>query len=117
MTLTQKDVRQYQLAKSAVCAAVRTLLQKRKIGFDAVDALYISGGFSVKIDVENAARTGLLPAELRSKCVALGNSCLAGTVKYACEQNDLSVYLDNMQYVDPAADPLFTDLFMENMTF
>ena len=117
VTLTQADVRQYQLAKAAVFAAVRTLLQRQGVGFDDVDALYISGGFSAKINVENAVKTGLLPAELRTKCVAAGNSSLLGTAKYACEQNDLSPFLARMRYVDLAADPVFTDLFLENMTF
>ena len=117
VTLTQGDVRQYQLAKSAVCAAVQTLLKKQNVSFDEIDALYISGGFSTKIDVDNAVKTGLLPPELQYKCVALGNSSLLGTVKYACEQNDLAAFLSHMRYADLAADPVFSELFIENMTF
>ena len=117
VTLTQNDVRQYQLAKSAVCAAVLTLLRKQGVRFDDVDMLYISGGFSAKINVENAVKTGLLPAKLQTKCASLGNSSLLGTVKAACEQPDLSAYTGRMRYVDPAADPVFTDLFIENMAF
>ena len=117
VVLTQGDVRQYQLAKSAVCFAVQALVKRQGISFDAIDGLYISGGFSAKINVDNAVRTGLLPGELRDRCVAVNNSSLLGTVKYACEHNDLSVYLDRMQYVDLAADPVFSDLFIQNMTF
>ena len=84
---------------------------------DKVYTLYISGGFSAKINVANAVKTGLLPAELEDRCVAVNNSSLLGTVKYACEHNDLSVYLDRMQYVDLASDPVFSDLFIQNMTF
>ncbi len=117
VTLTQGDVRQYQLAKSAVCSAVQSLVNRQDISFDDIDALYISGGFSAKINVENAVKTGLLPTQLREKCVSVNNSSLLGTVKYACEHNDLSVCLDRMRYVDLAADPLFTDLFISNMLF
>ena len=39
VSLTQADVRQYQLAKSAVSAAVRTLLKKQNVRFDEIDAL------------------------------------------------------------------------------
>ena len=116
VTLTQDDVRQYQLAKAAVCAAVLTLLQKRNVSFDRIDRLYIAGGFAAKINVANAVSTGLLPAALREKCVSVGNSSLLGTAKYAFEKNDLSVFLDRMEYVDLAADPVFSDLFLENMT-
>ncbi len=117
VVLSQGDVRQYQLAKSAVFAAIRTLMRKRDIRFEDVDALFISGGFSAKINIDNAVKTGLLPAELRDKCVSVGNSSLLGTVKYACAQNDLSVFLDGMRYVDLAADPIFSDLFIDNMMF
>ena len=87
------------------------------IAFDEIDTLYISGGFSAKINVANAVKTGLLPGELRDRCVAVNNSSLLGTVKYACEKNDLSAYLQHLQYVDLAADPVFSERFIENMTF
>ena len=117
VVLTQADVRQYQLAKAAVSAAMQTLLRRQNVRYEDVDALYIAGGFSTKIHVGNAVKTGLLPAQLAEKCIAVGNSSLLGTVKYACEQNDLSVYLDRMQYVDLNADPAFSDLFIGNMLF
>ena len=117
VTLTQGDVRQYQLAKSAVCSAVQTLVRRLGIGFDDIDALYLSGGFSAKINVARAAATGLLPPELRDRCVAVNNSSLLGTVRYACEKNDLSAYLHHLRYVDLAADPVFSERFIENMTF
>ena len=117
VTLTQKDVRQYQLAKSAVCSAAQTLMQKRGVSYGDIDAVYISGGFSEKINVANAVKTGLLPMALMEKCIPAGNSSLLGTVKYACENNDLSVFLARAAYADLAADPVFSARFIENMTF
>lgn len=115
--INQADIRQYQLAKSAVCSAVLTLLQMKNLSFEDVEKMYISGGFSAKINIENAAKTGLLPKELKNKCIAINNSSLLGTVKYACEKNDLAVYVDNSTYVDLSATPIFSDLFIENMMF
>lgn len=115
--INQADIRQYQLAKSAVCSAVLTLLQMKNLSFEDVEKMYISGGFSAKINIENAAKTGLLPKELKGKCIAINNSSLLGTVKYACEKNDLAVYVDNSTYVDLSANPIFSDLFIENMMF
>ena len=71
----------------------------------------------VKINIENAIRTGLLPKELKDKVIVLNNSSLLGTVKYACEQNDLSVYLKNAEYIDLSTNSYFNDLFIENMEF
>lgn len=117
VTLTQGDVRQYQLAKSAVCAAVQTLMRRQNVSFDDIDRLYIAGGFAAKINVNSAAATGLLPGELRDKCTAVGNASLLGTAKYACGQHGVDGYIGNMRYTDLAADPVFSDLFIAGMAF
>lgn len=115
--INQADIRQYQLAKSAVYSAILTLTEIKNISFDDVDKMYISGGFSAKINIANAVRTGLLPEELIQKCSAINNSSLLGTVKYACEKNDLAIYIDKSAYVDLSANQIFSDLFIENMMF
>ncbi len=115
--LTQKDIRQFQLAKSAVYSGILAILREKAISFETIENLFISGGFSAKINIENAVKTGLLPEELKEKVVVLNNSSLLGTVKYACEQNDLSVYLNNAEYIDLSTNQLFSDLFIKNMEF
>ena len=115
--ITQADIREYQLAKSAVCAAIITLVKQKSITFDNIETVYISGGFSAKINIENATATGLLPRELKEKCVAVNNSSLLGTVKYASEKNDLSLFTENAVYVDLAASTDFSELFIKNMMF
>lgn len=115
--ITQADIREYQLAKSAVCAAIITLVKQKSITFDDIETVYISGGFSAKINNENATATGLLPRELKEKCVAVNNSSLLGTVKYAAEKNDLSLFTENAVYVDLAASIDFSELFIKNMMF
>ncbi len=115
--ITQADIREYQLAKSAVCAAIITLVKQKSITFDDIETVYISGGFSAKINIENATATGLLPRELKEKCVAVNNSSLLGTVKYAAEKNDLSLFTENAVYVDLAASTDFSELFIKNMMF
>jgi len=115
--LTQSDIRQFQLAKSAVYSGISALLKEKSISFRDIENLFISGGFSAKIDIENAVKTGLLPQELKDKIIVLNNSSLLGTVKYALEQNDLSVYTENAEYIDLSLNPNFTGLFIENMGF
>lgn len=117
VSLNQKDIRQFQLAKSAICATILTLLKKAEIGFDDVEKVYVAGGFSAKMNVGNAIKTGLLPKEVRGKICAVDNSCLQGLIKYACEKNDFEVFLKNAEYVDLAKDEYFQDLFIEKMGF
>lgn len=115
--VTQKDVRQYQLAKSAVKSGIKTLVEEAGIGLDDIQNVYISGGFSTKINLENAVKTGLLPEELKGDCVVLNNSSLLGTAKFACGQNYVSQYINKIKYVDLSCNPIFSELFIENMDF
>lgn len=115
--INQKDIRQYQLAKSAVYSAIITLMNMGEVEFSDIEKLYISGGFSAKINIENAVKTGLLPRELKEKTEPINNSSLLGTVKYSIEKNELSQYIKNAQYIDLATNPDFSSLFIENMEF
>ena len=115
--LTQKDIRQFQLAKSAVYSGLQALLKEKAISFECIENTFISGGFSAKINTDNAIAVGLLPKELKDKIIVLNNSSLLGTVKYACEHNNLPVTHNKAEYVDLSTNPNFMDLFIENMGF
>lgn len=117
VSLEQGDIRQYQLAKSAVYSAILTLLKIKNISFESIDKMYISGGFSARMNIPNAVRTGLLPGELSDKCIAINNSSLLGTVKYVLEKNDLGAYCNNAVYADLSSDAFFSELFINNMMF
>lgn len=115
--IERNDVRQYQLAKSAVYSAIKVLADTVKLSLEDIEELYVSGGFSAKLNVENAAFTGLLPQELKGKCVFLNNSSLLGTVRYACEGGTLECFTKKAEYVDLSANDLFSKEFLKNMNF
>ena len=118
IVLTQEDVREYQAAKSAVSSGIITLIKEKEISEDDVDAVYISGGFSYALNIENAVKTGLLPLELAKKCVSVSNSSLLGTVQYALsESNDLTQITKNARYFDLSTSKCFSEHFIENMMF
>ena len=115
--ISQSDIRQYQLAKSAVYSAVMTLMQVADISFDDIDKVFISGGFSAKINVSSAVKTGLLPCAFADNCVPVNNSSLLGAIKFVTQGNDLSGIINNSEYVDLSLNKAFSDLFIENMMF
>ncbi len=117
VSLVQEDIRQYQLAKSAIHAAIRALIARAGITCGDIESLSIAGGFAATVDVQNAVRTGLLPEELADRCIPMGNGALLGTARYAADRADLTAYTRMAQYIDLAADPVFTDEFMERMMF
>lgn len=117
VSLTQDDIRQYQLAKSAIYSAILTIMEKFEVGFEEIEALYIAGGFSSKMSPQNAALTGLIPKELAGKCYSIGNSSLMGAIDAALEDVDLTVATDMAVYYDLSSDTTFADMFLKNMNF
>lgn len=117
VSVSQADVRQYQLAKSAVFSAVEALLNHKKITYDNIEKVFVSGGFSARINIANAVKSGLIHGAFEKKCVALDNSSLLGTVKYACGKDATDSLLKNAEYVDLSSSDIFSQLFIENMMF
>lgn len=117
VSFSQKDVRQFQLAKSAVRSALTTLMKLENISFDDIEALYISGGFSQELNINNAIFTGLLPKEAEEKIKTLNNTSLSGTVKFALDGKNPLDEFKIIEYVDLSANPDFSESFINNMDF
>lgn len=115
--LTQEDIRELQLAKSAVCAAVKTLMRLAGAEYDGIDTVYLSGGFSSQLDLSSASRIGLIPPKLAVKCKAMANTSLGGCVRYACERCDPFSFFARAEYVDLSLDEGFSKELVENMSF
>lgn len=113
--LSQRDVRQLQLAKGALRAGVEILIQEAGISLSQVQTLYLAGGFGSYLRKESATQIGLLPKTLLSKVVVLGNAAGLGAKKYLLSKNerDLAHSLrDAITYVDLAMREDFQDQFM-----
>lgn len=72
--LSQQDIRNLQLAKSAVKTGLEFLLEHT----EETPVFCIAGGFGSKINLEEATAIGLLPPELEKRTVHLGNAALSG---------------------------------------
>lgn len=115
--LSQGDVRQFQLAKSAVFSAVETLLKYKGISYESVEKVYISGGFSSKVNISNAVKSGIIPKDFENKCIPINNSSLLGSIGFACGENRIDSFLNHSEYIDLSSTAEFSDLFIENMIF
>lgn len=78
--LTQRDIREIQLAKASICAGVRTLLHEAGKEPEDLDALLLAGGFGSYIDCASAGRIGMIPEELVEKGRPIGNAAGMGAV-------------------------------------
>ena len=114
-TFTQKEIRELQLAKSAVRSGLEILLEP--VGYSALDAVYLAGGIGQAMDVNSAVDIGLLPAELKSLVHAVGNASLGGAVHALITQENTKKLRDDLVEINLANHPKFNDYFMDYMYF
>ena len=92
-------------------------MHRAGIGYDDIETLYVAGGFSAKMNVENAAYLGLIPSKLADRFVPVNNSSLLGTAAFACGKEGIEDIIASSEFIDLGADPEFSELFFENMAF
>ncbi|MEN8139079.1 MAG: ASKHA domain-containing protein [Bacteroidota bacterium] len=120
VSLTQKDLREVQLAKSSIASGVKRMLAKAGIDENAVDNILLAGGFGNYIDIENAIKIGLLPDLPLDKYIQVGNTAGTGSVIAVKSQNfidDMEKMIDEMEYIELSSDPEFEMEFAMNMFF
>ena len=120
VALTAKDIRMVQLAKSAICAGIRTLLDVSGLRCGDLDRLAVAGGFGSYLNLHSAARIGLFPAELESRAVVLGNAALAGASMILLNRDLLArsvVLADQSETVDLTTSRVFTEHYIDCMEF
>lgn len=78
VALTQKDVRQLQLAKGAIRAGVEVLLAERGLRPADLGAVLLAGTFGNYIKEESALAIGLLPPVPVERVRPIGNAAMAG---------------------------------------
>ena len=116
---TQKDVRELQLAKSAIRSGVDLLLEHTGTCFEEIDRFYVAGGFGYHVNFDSAVAIGLIPPELAVKIELVGNSSLGGAVRLLTEdiRDELAEIISASQELPLSADKRFNALFVENMVF
>jgi len=118
--LNQKDIREVQNAKAAVCAGIRLLMERQKIRPDDVDHVYIAGGFGNFLNIEDAFTIGLLPGELKGKAKMVGNTSGLGASLCLLDVGMIArcdAIQKKTEYYELSSDKRFTDLYIDAMLF
>lgn len=116
----QQDIREVQLAKSAIRAGIETLLRSYGLTYDQVDKVFLAGGFGYQMDIRKAVGIGMLPDEWKDRIQAVGNSSLAGTMTFAFERNREHIVkglIRNAEEITLSEDKNFNELYMKYMMF
>lgn len=118
--LTQEDIRQVQLAKGAIQAGIRLLMEQVGISFHEIDRVLLAGAFGTFLNPENACRIGLLPPELLGKIESVGNAALEGACRMALDFDafrQTEVLAGQVEYVELGSHPRFSKTFAAAMRF
>lgn len=120
IVITQKDVREIQLAKAAIAAGINILIKESGRTSDCITRLYLAGGFGSYIDKKNAIRIGLLPEEFQDKIIVLGNAAGTGAVMSLLSKkcyDDCDIIKNRTTYIELSTRPDFQDEYVNCMYF
>jgi uncharacterized 2Fe-2S/4Fe-4S cluster protein (DUF4445 family) len=120
VSMTAGDVRQFQLAKSAILSGIKILCKNAALHAADIRNVFIAGGFGFFINKRNAIATGIFPAEFLDSLSICGNLSLQGAEECLTNNNFLDKcrqIIGRCSVIDLAADPSFTDEFADNMLF
>ncbi len=121
VALTSRDVREFQLAKGAIAAGARVLLDIAGVKPEEVEHVLLAGGFGNYLRPAAALRTGLLPQGIRLDRVrSVGNASLAGSRLYLLsgdERDRADAISGNVKYIELSGRDDFQIAFAEEMMF
>ncbi len=116
IVITQNDVRQIQLAKAALYAGVRLLMDRLEI--EQVDRIRLAGAFGSHIDVKYAMILGLIPDCGLSNVSSAGNAAGSGArmaLLNRSTRTDIEQLVNKVEKIETAVEQKFQDHFVEAM--
>ena len=118
--LSQKDIREVQLAKGAMAAGIGLLTKHYGCRESDIQKVLIAGAFGSYMSPESACAIGLIPTSLLSRVEQVGNAAGSGALKAALSEsafNRATAMVSRTEFVELAADPDFQDRFVDELYF
>jgi len=116
LSITQNDVRAIQLAKAALYAGVRLLMER--MGVERVGRIRLAGAFGSHIDVKYAMVLGMIP-DCALDCVSsAGNAAGTGARIALLDQRaraEIEQLVRRIEKIETAVEPRFQEFFVEAM--
>ena len=118
IVLTQRDIRELQLAAGAIRAGITLLLQENEVPTESLETFYVAGGFGQSIQLASARRIGLLPALPAERFQFCGNNSLACARAVLLNPENGEVVrriVQQSHHCELAMLPKFQEVFAESM--
>lgn len=118
--ISQKDIRQVQLAKAAIFTGCNMLITEcGLIGVD-LDEILIAGAFGNYIDIVKAQYMGMIPSFDNVPIYSIGNAAATGCQMFLLskeDQKECNLIAENAIHVELATNPSFSTQYMKNSYF
>jgi len=118
--LTQKDIREVQLAKAAIFAGIKILLKEANILLNDIDEILLAGAFGNFINKKSASRLGLIPHISLHKIKSVGNAAGRGAEMTLLSEEIKKIgqkITKEVVYIELSSRPDFQKEFIDAMFF
>lgn len=118
--VTQKDIRQIQLAKGAIIAGINIMIKEMGIDVNDIKKVFLAGGFGNYIFPPSAITIGLLPKELEGKIIQIGNSAGIGAIMALLSDKELeraTQLQKKIKYIELSTHKDFQHEYIKGMYF
>ena len=118
--LSQKDIRELQLAKAAICAGIRLLCAQRGITPGQIGKVWLAGAFGNYMNPSSACAIGMFPEELNGRICSIGNAAGEGARMAALNQEAYeksSRLAADTEFVELALKKEFQEVFVDELAF
>lgn len=120
IAVSQKDIRQVQLAKGAILSGILSLTARLGIQMEEIDRVYIAGAFGHHVRKESLARIGVFPREFVKRVVLIGNSSKSGAMMALLSREkraEAERLARQVSYVELSCHPGYDRLFTDSLSF
>ena len=118
--LTQKDVREVQLAKAAIRAGIELMCKKRGVRPEKIQKVYLAGAFGNYLDPASACAIGMIPPCLQEKIQPIGNAAGEGAKLCALSTREFEyskLLAEKAEFLELASMKEFNDCYVDCLLF
>ncbi len=113
ITVTNRDIREIQMAKAALYSGARLLMDK--FGVDNVDRVVLAGAFGAHISPKHAMVLGMIPDAPLDKVTSAGNAAGTGAriaLLNTEARGEIEQTVQNIHKIETAIEPRFQEHFV-----
>lgn len=116
IVLTQKDIREVQLAKAAIRAGIKILLENNGLSEDDINQVIVAGAFGSYLDLESAMIIGMFPRLPLDRFCQVGNAAGTGarmSLISGSKRAEAERIARQIRYMELAREPNFKEIFLK----